>query len=281
MNIRITSTNLVAVSPGETYGPKRNGCWSLAWVLEGGGRTTVSGRSFSTSPDCVFLVRLGQVLRHNWRRSGPSLQSFILFDMAGGPADWPLFRRLPEEALSFHLWSCLYAGRGTTREEMLKLLLELFRKGTDFPVPPRPAAPLPPAVEAALAWLSGGLEKDPAAKPGLGDLAAAVGASPQHLCRLFKGSLGASPMNCLHAMKMERASAQLERSSLNLAEIADALGYSSPYHLSATFKRFWGMSPAFYRRAFREGRRVRPASLMLRRHPLRRYAFDARWRMQP
>ena len=281
MNIKIHSLNTVPVSPGEVYGPRRSQNYSLAWVQEGGSDSRVDRRRFRTRPGSLILTCPGQNLSHRWQKQGPSLQSFVLFGMHGAAKSWPVVRHLPPEALSFQLWNYMAARRvSLPAEEVLAMILKMFREGLDFAVPPAAGSSLPLAVQSALAWLSSTLEKRPTAKPGLAAMASAAGVSPQHLCLLFRKSLKTTPTNCLHALKMERACAMLESSDATLTEIADRLGYSSPYHLSATYKKYYGVAPRDYRRAFREGRRVRPGSLLLRNHPLRRFVFDAKWKLK-
>ena len=81
-------------------------------------------------------------------------------------------------------------------------------------------------------------------------------------------------MECLQAMRIEKAAGLLERSDQNIGEIADALGFSSQFYFSRIFKQSYGVSPSAYRKAFRAGDATRPTGLMFRHHALRRYFYE-------
>ena len=98
--------------------------------------------------------------------------------------------------------------------------------------------------------------------------------SEQHLCRLFKRSLGESPLHCAQLLRLEQAGSLLDRTDLSVAEIAERLGYSSQFHFSRSFKQAYGLSPTAYRAAFREGSASRPAGLVYRHHRLRHYVYE-------
>ena len=281
MNIKILSLNTVPVSPGTVYAPRKNDVFSLAWVREGGADTRVDGRRYSLQPGSQLLVRPGQILQHQWTGGKASLQSFALFKVRG-LGTMPAHRVLPAGSLGLTLWAYLLApGKKLAGGQILEWMLTLLRENADMPVPPPAGSPLPLPVDHALAWLASTVDRAPHKKPRLKDIASSAGVTPQHLCLLFRKSLQVTPLSCLHALKMEKASGLLESSDDSLSQIADRLGYSSPFHLSATYKKYYGMAPSAYRKAFKSGKRVRPASLLLRNHPLRRYVFDARWNLKP
>jgi AraC family transcriptional regulator len=79
------------------------------------------------------------------------------------------------------------------------------------------------------------------------DLAEAVGVSPFHFARMFKGSVGVTPHQYLIQVRIERAKQLLERGTLPLIEIALQVGFSSQSHLTAVFRKTVGLTPAVYR----------------------------------
>jgi len=78
-----------------------------------------------------------------------------------------------------------------------------------------------------------------------------MNASPAHLRRLFIERVGRSPRDYLVTRRIERAQMLLQTSTLNVAEIADALGYEDAFYFSRQFKRICGLSPQHWRRRVR------------------------------
>ncbi len=66
--------------------------------------------------------------------------------------------------------------------------------------------------------------------------------------KLFRSRTGFSPWSYRLRRKLETASLLLRDEKLTLANIAERLGYSSPYEFSAQFKRKFGVSPGIYRK---------------------------------
>jgi AraC family transcriptional regulator len=70
-----------------------------------------------------------------------------------------------------------------------------------------------------------------------------------HFARRFKLTTGESPYQYVLSWKIKRARQLLRAGELPIAVISDALGFASPAHFSAAFKRAVGESP----RAFQRG----------------------------
>lgn len=79
-------------------------------------------------------------------------------------------------------------------------------------------------------------------------LAAAAGVTPEHLVTAFRKAFGITPMRYVWELRTRKAIDLVQRSDLNLAEIADQCGYKSPYHLSRGIKAMTGTSPRALRR---------------------------------
>ena len=87
----------------------------------------------------------------------------------------------------------------------------------------------------------------PAERVTVGGLARACGLSRSRLAELFREQTGASPLAFLELQRLRRARELLEHTALGLAEIAEAVGFSSPFYLSLRFKKQYGVSPRGYR----------------------------------
>lgn len=88
----------------------------------------------------------------------------------------------------------------------------------------------------------------------LADMAASLGVSAQHLCRLFRQAFGMRPFEYLTKRRLQKAKELLTGAeNLTLKEIAPMVGLGDPSYLCAVFRRVEGMTPDEFRRAFRNG----------------------------
>jgi AraC-like DNA-binding protein len=85
----------------------------------------------------------------------------------------------------------------------------------------------------------------------LADLAALVGLSPHHFCRVFAKTFGRSPIRYLIERRIEHACALLDRGSLPIAEVAAKVGYDDPGYFARLFRQRVGVSPSSYGRGRR------------------------------
>ncbi len=79
-------------------------------------------------------------------------------------------------------------------------------------------------------------------------LAAEVSLSPLYLGRAFRSAVGQSPHRYVVARRVEHARRLLAGTTLPIAEISLASGFSSQSHLSHWFRRIVGVTPAAYRK---------------------------------
>lgn len=86
----------------------------------------------------------------------------------------------------------------------------------------------------------------------------AEGVQAAHLCRhlhisessLYKRFMdvcGIPPGRFIRLLRIRQAEYLLKTTELSMKEIAEKLGFSSPYHFSASFKDYYGTSPKDYR----------------------------------
>lgn len=74
-------------------------------------------------------------------------------------------------------------------------------------------------------------------------MAAFAGVSTRHLDRLFTQQLKSSFLEKYKHIRLQHARRLLEQSPLSIAEVSFATGFSSPGHLSRSFKAYFGVSP--------------------------------------
>ncbi|ANH06402.1 helix-turn-helix domain-containing protein [Shinella sp. HZN7] len=90
----------------------------------------------------------------------------------------------------------------------------------------------------------------------LAHYAAVLGVTPDRLNTAVRRATGRSPMELIHARLMMEAEMLLDGSSLQIAEVAEALGFRDAAYFSRFFKRLAGVSPRA-RRAGLASRHVR------------------------
>lgn len=139
------------------------------------------------------------------------------------------------------------AGNGRSVTAVGERILDLFGEGISLASAPE-ALPddsdrAARAVRRARLILASGLET----APGLDELAAAVGYSHFHLCRIFKARTGMSVTDYLHRLRLNEAVLELQLGTEDLSSLAYRLGYSSHSHFTDRFRRFYGMTPSTFR----------------------------------
>lgn len=108
------------------------------------------------------------------------------------------------------------------------------------------SARLPAAVLARIdAYLEASIEQ----AVTLEKLAGLANLSVFHFARRFKHTTGQSPYQYVLSWKIRRAQLLLRAGHLPMASISDALGFASPAHFSAAFRRAVGQSPRAFQRA--------------------------------
>jgi AraC family transcriptional regulator len=87
----------------------------------------------------------------------------------------------------------------------------------------------------------------------LDELAALVGVSRFHFCRLFKKSTGFTAINYVEHCRIRRAQTLIVETDLSLAEVALTIGFADQSHFTRRFRRHVGCTPAVFARE--QGRR--------------------------
>ena len=82
----------------------------------------------------------------------------------------------------------------------------------------------------------------------LAEMAASIGVCERRFRQIFKLVAGMAPKQYYAIVRAEMAEDLLRRTSLSVAEIADQLGYSSPYHFSRAFAQARGIPPSGIRK---------------------------------
>lgn len=79
------------------------------------------------------------------------------------------------------------------------------------------------------------------------DLAMQCGLSEYHFIHLFRDYTGFSPHAYITRLRLDKAKDLMVSTTMNISEIAFAVGYSNPLYFSRLFKRHTGVSPSRFR----------------------------------
>lgn len=259
------NAGIAAYPPGATFGPRLLFDFEFLWIIEGSAKVSFDQHRLDAPADSVLLGRPGMTDRYDWDAHQRTHLAFFhfSFDYSEGdwPAlsDWPVFRPLASEDLLRTLFRYVIglarsavADKEVLLEAAVGLMLRTFLSGASA-VLIEPHQSLPDAVQRGLKAIREALARDPVPPITLRGLAQAAHVSPEYLCRLFRRHLNLGPLECAGLARLERAASLLVRSNLAVKEVADAVGFASPYHFSSKFHKVYGLSPREYRASMQAG----------------------------
>ena len=85
-------------------------------------------------------------------------------------------------------------------------------------------------------------------KISLDRIAANMYLSSYYISKIFKSETGDTPINFLISLRMKKARELLdEAQDASIQEVAAAVGYEDAYHFSKLFKKYFGLSPLYYK----------------------------------
>lgn len=101
-----------------------------------------------------------------------------------------------------------------------------------------------PAEETRRSALAQSFSRHLGGNPDVATLARELKVSPRHLTNQCRHLFGVAPARLLLRMKMDRAEEMLRYQGLRVKEVAERLGFATPYHFSAVFRRLRGRPPS-------------------------------------
>jgi AraC family transcriptional regulator len=130
----------------------------------------------------------------------------------------------------------------------LTLVLELLRWHSGTPLPRQKATGglAPRHRRAVCDYIEDNLDED----LSLDTLAELVGMSAEHFCRVFRQSLGLPPHRYVLHKRIERAKTILANRAVPITNAALELGFGGSSQFARTFRRWTGVTPSEFRKAF-------------------------------
>jgi AraC family transcriptional regulator len=142
------------------------------------------------------------------------------------------------------LWRELRAEAPTSRllaDQVMRETLEALAQRTDGPVPLRHARERLGAgsVRRVRDYVESHLERD----FEVADMAAVADLSPAHFARAFAATVGATPFDYVMTRRLARAHELLAGTDRPVLDVALDVGFKTPSHFAARFRREFGLSP--------------------------------------
>lgn len=81
------------------------------------------------------------------------------------------------------------------------------------------------------------------------DLAEKLMVSPDYFTRMFKESIGKTPIDYINGLRINRALELLENPRLSVAAVAEEIGFCNPNYFHKIFKQYMDVSPIAYRKS--------------------------------
>ncbi|MGP3769220.1 helix-turn-helix domain-containing protein [Streptomyces sp. SDT5-1] len=88
---------------------------------------------------------------------------------------------------------------------------------------------------------------DPGGPHTVSSLARHVALSPSRFAHLYAEQTGRTPMQAVRAARLGHARQLLDATDLDIAQVARASGFASPFHFSRAFRERFGVPPSAYR----------------------------------
>jgi AraC family transcriptional regulator len=268
-NLQVSAANVVVYPPGATLGLRHTVDHEFVWMLEGASVAYFNEKPVSAPPGTVLFRPKGITDRYEWAQDSRTVHAYFHFmcDLPKGdwlvPAEWPASRMLVADdivsplfryVLNIHLMD--EPIRSSLLIPAFNLILKSYVSG-HISQQAHAATELPIPVEKAMAEIRKRTMYEPGRPLTLRDLARVAHVTPEHLCRLFRKTVRFGPLECARLARLQSAAMLLGRSAMTVKEVADATGFSTPYHFSRVFSQVYSLSPREYRRMTVSGKPVR------------------------
>ena len=80
-------------------------------------------------------------------------------------------------------------------------------------------------------------------------LADMINVSSDYFTKMFRDSIGKTPIDYINAMRVNLSMLLLYSTDLSMADIADTIGFCNPNYFHKIFKQYMGISPLAYRKS--------------------------------
>lgn len=242
----------------------------LAYILSGRGKYQVDGNEYDVSAGDLVICNPGVMHTHVVTNPKEPTIEFI-----SGFTDFH-FKNMAPNSIELENGSCILHTEGELRQELsmhcyamiaekegnqvgryfmfkthlMQMLLLVAREITDVEKPDQKSYNFESynksyAVNRIINYLNENYEH----KISLEQIAHNMYLSPVYISKIFKEETGESPINYLIKIRLEKAKdILLNGQDGSIKNIANQVGYDDVYHFSKLFKKYYGISPLYYRK---------------------------------
>lgn len=230
--------------------------WLITYTLSGRGQYRLQEEVYECGEGDVVLLRPGTP--HDYATPKDSVWEFVWAHFVPEPR-WSQRLRLPERAPGMIFLSL---ERQAARSRLLEAFQRLIRYSRDngelsgllslnameeivllIAQNETRREPLDPRIGDLLDFLSANLERSFT----LQELASQVMLSPSRLSHLFKEQTGDSVLEMFLKLRLRHAAQLLRHTTLPVSEVAEKVGFRSPFYFTKQFTSYYGVSPSKYR----------------------------------
>ncbi|MCZ8517402.1 AraC family transcriptional regulator [Paenibacillus filicis] len=233
--------------------------YDLWCVLSGSGKMVLGGRTYPLRPGACFVLHPGDQPAAEQDAEDRLTVVYIHFGLIPLPgcAAEPKGDLLPErvvyveergelERLLHQALGIRFRQDAWTEQEfdgvLKQILIRLYRCREE----PEPASALSRKQRQAVARVLHRLHEEAGRRLPHEELAELVGLTPAYLNRLFKKATGSPLKENVTRIRLQRAKHLLSETTMNVSQVADALGYASVFLFSKQFKKHYGVPPSAY-----------------------------------
>jgi len=241
---------------GWNWRPKPLSDFDLWYVVSGKGEMQLHNKVYDLSKGTCMLVRPGDQPRAEQKADDRLTVIFIHFRIEnreeGPPADDrllpPRYTQIEDtydfEELLNRTLQVLNRQELYREEEFDCLMKQLFFRLYRAHAEEKHRATVTPRQRRIVSRVSELIREEGGRRIPHERLAAQVGLSPQYLSILFKKCQGISMKEYITQVRLERAMHLLTETSMNVSQVAAALGYSNIFLFSKQFKQKFGEPPS-------------------------------------
>jgi AraC family transcriptional regulator of arabinose operon len=254
----ITGEEISHTAASRAYRPRGRPDWLVSYTLAGRGTFTAADRATPIEPGQLLVVQPGFAQDYGTDPTVAFWHNIWAHFTARGDMlawlDWPTIGRgvmllhLPDnvqpqvltqlrQMQAFCRWNI---GR---HQELALNALERALLLADAANPGSAMARYDPRIRATIEFMMSRLT----VPPSLSELAGFAGLSRSRFALLFEQQVGQPPARFMEQHRLLRVRQLLELTDHTLQELADEVGFSSPFYLSQRFKHAFGVSPMAYR----------------------------------
>ncbi|MDA3923223.1 MAG: helix-turn-helix domain-containing protein [Kiritimatiellae bacterium] len=253
---------------GEVLKPRLLTDYELVYIIKGSVSYTANDETFSVPPGGMILGRSGTMEAYRWDTTQTTRHAYFHFSINTLPSDWPepdewprirakpavitatLFRHVMLHIYEHSDWPAIAPANRDCL--LLETLIDTFLE-THTEEEKAFETERPEPVRRALKWMRQQIDDDPARQFSLEEIAAAAGCTDKHLCRIFRQSIGHTPVKVGKLLRLQLSLALLARTNLSIKEVAMRCGFEDPLYFSRCFSQSFKRPPSTIRKDLSKG----------------------------